>query len=188
MSAAEIPSAAALAERIIGPARYKFDELVEGIASEQRRLTAGPYLVCLWQRVVDYDGPTEWLFLGNSSHDLTEATAQADDWIDGLRAEQCAKPAFRESWHEDPAQAPCLPAMSPTAGLQVHAERSLALVSAPYAGMYICTRVLGPFPAAIIGHELFDALAGSIHELPFYFRAVGEAHRKGRTHPRPLIL
>jgi hypothetical protein len=79
-------AATELAESIAGPAHYQFEDLVEGIRNEQQRLGAFPYVTILWQQVLDYDGLTDWLFLGESF----EHCKQAHDFVVGQIAELLA--------------------------------------------------------------------------------------------------
>jgi hypothetical protein len=82
MSMNSIPSSASeLANRIAGPARYKFDMLVEGIAAEQRRLVGGPFLALLWVRVFDFEGLTEWLVLGDACPNVLTDERNGCRWL-----------------------------------------------------------------------------------------------------------
>ena len=185
---AVIPSALALAEKIAGPAHYKFDELVEGIEQEQRRLGAGPYLVVLWQRVLDYDGLTDWLFLGDAFDDIAAASRHSDQLLDSLRIRQMTPPTTGDyKWQVDPTRlGHYLPKIEPRTPVQIQDEKTLALTGSPYNRMYFCARVLGPFPSPIVGNELFDAMTESRQEFWAFFLDVGEAHRAHRPRRIPL--
>ena len=181
------PSAEELAERIVGPARYKFDELVEGIRLEQSRLPTGSHLVVLWQQVLNYDGLTDWLYLGDAFDDVAAAQRHATQQLDDLRIAQTSLPPDGHcSWQLDPSRAGYfLPKVQPRAPLLVEDEQQIALTGSPYDRVYFCTRVLGPFPGPIVGHELFDVLAETRFDLWSFLVDVAEAHRKGQPRRTP---
>lgn len=191
MSPSALPSPADLAASIAGPARYKFDELVEGVALEQHRLAARAYAVVLWQQVFDYDGLTDWLFLREAFDELAEARSFADSWLASVQhdIETTPRRASQQAWREDATRSGrFVPGVSAHSSLRVEAERLIALTGGPYDRVYLRARVLGRFPALIVGRELFDALADSRHELWSYFVDVGEAQRSGRGRRSPASV
>lgn len=184
------PAAEELAERIIGPGRYKFDELVEGIRLEQKRLRTGSHLVVLWQQVLDFEGLTDWLYLGDAFDDVPAARRRATQQLNDLRIAQTSVPATSgRSWHVDPTRdGHFLPKVQPREPLLVEDEQRIALTGSPYDRVYFCTRVLGPFPGAIVGHELIDVLAETRFDLWSFLVDVAEAHRKAQPQRTPMQI
>lgn len=179
-----------LAESIAGPARYKFDELVSGIAIEQQRLAARPYATILWQRVLDFEGLTDWLYLGNSFDDAARASAFISAQIDELRTLH-TRPNSTErlQWRADPTwKGPTCPAATARQPLSNLAEQSLILIGDEYNRIYYRAQVLGSFPGNVVGSELFAAVGGSRQELWAYLVAAGEAHATLRERPSPLAM
>jgi hypothetical protein len=72
--------------------------------------------------------------------------------------------------------------------LTVCDEEFLALTEDAFNRVYFRAQVLGPFPGAIVGHELFASLADTRHELWSYLVDVGEASRGKRMVRTPLQL
>ena len=145
----------------------------------------------LWQQVLDYDGLSDWLYLGDAFDDVTAARRHATQQLDDLKIAQTSLPATRgrRSWHVDPTRdGYFLPKVQPHAPLLVEDEQRVALTGSPYDRVYFCTRVLGPFPGAIVGYELFDVLAETPFDLWSFFVDAAEAHRKGQPRRTPIQI
>jgi hypothetical protein len=186
MSMNSIPSSASeLANRIAGPARYKFDILLEGIAAEQTRLVGGPFLALLWVRVFDFEGLMEWLVLGDACPNVSAASQYLAKQFEAFQLAQTRLRALsEEAWEIDHGRSYVLP-LNPPDSIRIQSTRTLTLDGGPYHRIYLCGHVLGPFPAGVVGHELFDTLKG-LHETWQWFLSVGESRRTGR--PIPTIM
>jgi hypothetical protein len=79
------PSATELAERLTGRGRYDFDVLVEGIALAQQLMRPGPYVLMLWQSVLNYEGIEYYVYLSDACEQM-EARRRAARKIHDLEA------------------------------------------------------------------------------------------------------
>ena len=181
------PSVLDLAESIAGPAHYKFDELIEGIREEQLLLGANPYLTILWQQVLDYDGLTDWLYLGDGFSDLNRAHAFIEDQIASLLREHTAPgQPHSHDWRADPdRQGAYVPQASSGEIIRVCGEQTLTLTADAYNRVYFRAQVLGRFPGTIIGSELFASLAETRHDLWSCLLDIGEARRDKKMRRTP---
>jgi len=119
-----------LAERLTKPARYKFDELVQGIALAQQLLRPGPYVLMLWQSVLDFEGLTDWLYLSDACGQM-EARRRADLKLRELEA-AITSAGNRQPWRRvgggGGPLAPQTPETTQTSGGPVHLDYGQRLV------------------------------------------------------------
>ncbi len=169
------------AERLAGPAHYKFEMLLEGLERERARLGSSPYLTVFWKHEFDYDGLTDWIYLGESCDTVDWAKHHAVRELAVLRDAHVS--SNRRSWTDDPDQeSRYLPYVRPHDRIRVQDERRLTLTSGPYDHVYFCARVLGPFTGTIIDHPLLDLLSELKHELWSFFVDAGEAGQVRQGH------
>lgn len=179
------PSPYDLANRIAGPARYKFDVLSDGIAAEQARLVSGRVLSLFWLRVFDFEGLTEWLVLGDAHQNIPDASQYIETQLDAFQLSQTrVRASSGETWAVEHDRDYALP-LKPPEPLQIHETRTRTFYGGPYDRVYLCGHVIGPFAGTIVGDELFDMLHG-LHEAWSWFVSVGEAHRAGMSTPTIL--
>lgn len=177
------PSAVELAELVeprIRLGEIQFNKLLEGVRTEQRRLGDRPFLTILWLKLLDLDGYDDYLQLGESFADRAQAQAFVVTELADLLAAHTG-PNRRRPWREDPGRGCAAEGAAPGATLQVCHERTLNLTAGDgFNRIYFRAQVVGPFPGAVVGHELIAMLAGR-YELSSYLRDVGEATlSKGR--------
>jgi hypothetical protein len=179
---ANSPSPSDLANRIAGPGRYKFDVLVEGIAAEQARLVSGPLLSLFWLRVFDFEGLTEWLVLGDAHQNIPDASQYIETQLDAFQLAQTrVRTSSGGTWEVENDRDYALP-LKPAEPLRIQDTKMRTIYGGPYHRVYLCGHVIGPFPGAIVGSELFEMLHG-LPELWHWFLSVGEARRSGASNP-----
>lgn len=179
---APLPSPCDLANRIAGPGRYKFDVLVEGIAAEQARLATGPFLSLFSIQVFDFEGLTEWLVLGDAHQSIPDASQYIEAQLDAFQLAQTrVRTASGRTWEVEHDRQ-YAPPLKPPEPLRIQDMRTRTIYGGPYHRVYLCGYVIGPFPGAIVGIEVFEMLHG-LHELWHWFLSVGEARRSGASNP-----
>jgi guanosine-3',5'-bis(diphosphate) 3'-pyrophosphohydrolase len=181
-----VPSPIELAERLTGRGRYDFDVLVEGIALAQRLLRPGPYVLMLWQSVLDFEGIEYYLYLSDACEQM-EARRRAAQKIIELEA-AITRPGKGETWKRTGGGG------GPVAADSAQTERrgpvrldygeGLVVEIDGYNRVRFAAQVVGPFSGAIVGHELIDFVhPDRRHELWSFFHDLGESVTKG-TEPR----
>ncbi len=180
-----------LAQRICGPGRYKFDVLVKGIRIEQERLQSGSHLVVLWHQDLDFDGLSDWLYIGDAFESAVDGRRAADHQLDHLlMAFTNIKGSTLGPWRADSVgKGGFMPKVDPQEKiLRVEYEREFKLQGSPFNRLSFGTRVLGPFPGPIVGPELFELLTNSRHELWSFFLDAGEAAEASRPRRTPMQI
>ena len=164
-----------------------FDKLVEGIRTEQQRLGNRPFLTILWLKLLDLDGYDDYLQLGDSFENSDKARAFAVAELTDLLAAHTG-PNRRRPWGEDPLGGCAAQGAAPGGAIPVCHEQTLSLTAGDYLNrIYFRAQVLGPFPGAVVGHELVALLAGR-YELSSYLRDAGEAIMCNGPRRTPLSI
>ena len=184
------PSPSELAE-LVEPrnhlAKLAFDKLVEGIRTEQQRLGNRPFLTILWLKLLDLDGYDDYLWLGESFENRDQAQAFVVAELADLLAAHTG-PNRQRPWREDPDRGCAAEGAAPGGTIPVCHEQTLSLTAGDYINrIYLRDQVLGPFPGAVVGHELVAMLAGR-YELSSYLRDVGGATLGNGPRRTPLTI
>src|ERR1700722_13914357 len=186
----DFPSPLELAELVeprIHLAKLAFDKLVEGIRTEQQRLGNRPFLTILWLKLLDLDGYDNYLQLGESFENRDPAQALVVAELADLVAAHTG-PNRRRPWREDPDRGCAAEGAAPGGTIPVCHEQTLSLTAGDSINrIYFRAQVLGPFPGAVVGHELVAMLAGR-YELSSYLRDVGEATMFNGPRRTPLTI
>jgi len=191
----KVPAAASpteLAERLTGRGRYDFGVLVEGIALAQQLFRPGPYVVMLWQSVLNYEGIEDYLYLSDACEQM-EARRRAAKKIYDLEA-IITSPNNERAWKRtggrggavDPPQTP---GWLPKSANPVHLDYGQGLVVEidGFNRVRFAAQVVGPFSGPVVGHQLIDFVHADHHqELRWFFRNLGESAIKGYAVQTPL--
>lgn len=177
--------------KLIEPRSYltqlQLDRLVEGIRTEQQRLSNRPFLTILWLKLLDLDGYDDYLQLGESFENEGQAQAFVVAEVADLLASHTG-PNRHRPWRNDPDRSCAAKGATSDGTIQVCHEQTLSLTAGDNINrIYLRDQVLGPFPGAVLGHELVAILAGRF-ELSSYLRDVGAATMCDRPRRTPLTI
>jgi hypothetical protein len=168
-------------------AKVELDKLVEGIRMEQQRLGNRPFLTILWLKLLDLDGYDDYLWLGESFENREQAQAFVVAELADLLAAHTGANRQRP-WREDPDRGCAAEGAAPGGTIPVCHEQTLSLTAGDYINrIYLRDQVLGPFPGAVVGHELVAMLAGR-YELSSYLRDAGGATLWNGPRRTPLTI
>lgn len=177
-----------LAERIAGPSRLQFGDLVEGIRLEQQRLGDRRYLLALWRQHLDYDGfdSHDSVYLCNSFCEIESAHDAEAQALEMLIREHARSSSPHLSWQVDHTRTSWdVEPVVTHPSLRVEEEDFLVLNGGPFDRIFFCARIIGRFEKVIVGADLLDFLDPSHFGLWSFFREVGEAHRMNRPPEAP---
>jgi hypothetical protein len=175
----DFPSPLELAESITRhhahrPGAPHWDYLIEGIREEQQRLGHRPYPSILCQKVLDLDGYDDFLHLGESFDTPDQAHAFIVTQLEGLLAAYTT-PNRRRPWRKE-TEFLRVSKVGASGPIQICHEENLSLTAGDYINrIYFVAQVLGPFGAAIVGHEIVGMLADAWGQLESYMLDVGQA-------------
>lgn len=169
-----------------GGAKYKANELFQGIKNEQIRLGKNPFVVVVNINSFDLDGLTDFVYLMDSFSNQNAAEAYAQNLSEALLEFKLKQDLFGRPWElESQGSMPYLSSSRSSSAYEITHSDSFKIISGEFDREYVITRVLKSNGGLIVQQSLFDTI-NSNPELWSYFVGVGESTGGNQERPSPF--